>query len=68
MSESKSVSREIKGLLKASTAGVCNDEMRRDVAEWLREMDGRQIFAYVKELDRHRTIGELEAMCDKAME
>ena len=64
MADAKVVSNETHGLMKANVAGECGLELQRQVAHWLSQLHGQQVFVYVRQLDGRRTVEQLVALLD----
>ena len=64
MAEATVVSNETHGLTKSSVAGECGLELQREVAHWLSQLHGKQVFVYVRQLDGRRTVEQLVALLD----
>jgi hypothetical protein len=64
MADAKVVSNETHGLTTSSVAGECGLELQRRVAHWLSQLDGQQVFVYVRQLDGRQTVEQLVALLD----
>ena len=64
MADAKVVSNETHGLMTSSVAGECGAELQRQVAHCLSQLDGQQVFVYVRQLDGRRTVEQLVALLD----
>jgi hypothetical protein len=58
--------RERHGLKAATIDGKSNFEMRHQVAKWLGELHGQQVFVYLQALDGTQTVHQLTALLNAA--
>jgi hypothetical protein len=62
VADAKVISNETHCLTKGTIAGECNADLQRQVATWLSQLDGQQVFVYVRQVDGRLTVEQLAVL------
>ena len=59
------VSDETREIVKASVAGLCTDGLRSQVQDWLKKLEGEQVYVFVRQIGVELNEKELRELVEQ---